>query len=423
MPRHLDAFAFDDLGDDDEDIEDAPTDSVLMARPYLPPDPGLVDYDRTIDELDELPVDAIDDMEPLDDEEDIESQEIEIEELDTEEAQPAQVTALSFSAAPPAPTAPEPAATVPTPAPATGPPTLPAQAPSAPAYPGAAYAGGPPLTASQLYRRMFGAFFGTMAVTFLLVILPWVVLVSPALETRRARAQQVVQVPQPVVVERVVPVPVPTFVAPEPVAPEADPEVPVEPGSTPEPEVVAAAPAPTPTPRAQPTPRPTPRVRPSPRVRPTPRAQPTPRPQPRARPAPAPSPKAAPAPRPAPAPAAKPTPEPAVAPVPVAPPTPPKTPPAALALNGRMRGKAGGDPLYMQVLLRSSGRATMHVKRGTAPWQTATGNYTLDGDRATLSVTEPGDAPARYVLTVDADGADGTITLPDGKEKPVKAKR
>lgn len=337
---HVRVDAFDDFEEGAED----PT--VADVFDQLPPDPGLVHVDLPVADL---PMDAIDEIEALDEDD------FEALEQDTQEA--------------PRPTPPPPErrprnSLLLEPGPLPPP---------------------PPRKRDNLHLRMISAFVGSMLATLLLTLLPWMVFGSPALQQMRdnaaiARQPKIVEVPKPVVVEKMVPVPV----AAEPV-----PEV--------EPEPVAAAPVVKPKPVVKPR-------------QPRPRARPTPRPKPVAA-----APKPAPAPQPAPV-------EPVVE-APPPPPPPPKVPEAAKALNGKIRGKAGGDSLYADVILKSKGRAILHVKRGDDPWTTARGTYTLSGDRATLAVVEPGDDGASYSLTLDGAGATGRITYPNGKSKPVKVSR
>lgn len=339
-----------------EDPEGSSTVSHGTADDRLPPDPALVDFDLAEDEFAELPFDAMD----------------MIEDPPPAPSERARVQSRS------------------TPIPSFHPPWA-VEAPGPSAVSGAprsavsisGHPPGPSGEGQRLYVEMGASFLLTGLFTTILILFPWFLIGSPALQDvrrlNRERAviePRIIEVERQVVVER--PVPVPAPVEPE-IEAEAEVEV--------EPEPVVARPA---------------------RVTP-------PRRRSVARKTPAPAPVAVAVPAPVVEPEPTPEPEPEI----VVPPRPPE----AVALSGRLSGKAAGDPIFMEVKLMAEGLALAHIQRGSNTPVSARGSYTLMAGRATLALVEPGADGASYTLNLDERGATGRVDLPDGKQKGVKVSR
>jgi len=342
--------------------------------PSLPPDPGLVEFDLTIDELPDLPVDA---FEPV---------EVDPDELDADFIQKLDSTPIPLSQRG-RHTQPVAVHSAPPPLSHTATPE-----PSAPPAEAVAPWDEAPKTQPMftVVTPMLAIFMGSMGATMMFVLLPWFALVSPRIDASRqareaaraASAPKIVQVPVPVVA----PAPPVTDATVADAASDDDADDASAEESTDEASTDKAA---TPAPKA--APRPKPRTRP--RASPKPKPKATPKPKPKAAAAPAPAPK-----------------EPVAA-----------APEAAVSLNGTVSGTANKVPISMTFDFRADGKLKASITRDgkTVP---ATGNYTLTVGRASFYLKERTSSTV-YTGMLGANGASGKVRFEDGKSGKIKVKR
>ncbi|MCB9676451.1 MAG: hypothetical protein H6737_15115 [Alphaproteobacteria bacterium] len=333
--------------------------------PSIPPDPGLVEFDRTADELPDLPVDA---FEPIEEElDELDADFIEDIHTDLHGKAPSEADEPSgFDDDDDDEPDDEPVRRRPVRRAAAG--------------------------ATGVVLPMATAFGGSMAATMVLVLLPWFAFVSPGIEASRQARAEALKAVEP----RVIEVPMPVVVTAPPPAPVEDVVVDAEPEPQPEPE---------PEPVVVPDPEPAPKPGPVARPRPAPKARPAPAP---AKPAPAPAPKAAPAAKP----------EPAAAEAAAAPGT---VPPAAKALNGTVSGTANKYPISMTFELKPDGKLSASIDRN-GKTIAASGTYRMSVGRANFSLKESGSS-TRYSGVLSSTGATGTVTFDDGETGKLKVKR
>ncbi len=217
--------------------------------------------------------------------------------------------------------------------------------------------------------------------TFVVIIFPWFVLVSPSLHALHLARLEAQTPPPPQIIE----VPVPMAAEP----PAEEPKI-------------TQAPEPVEPPR-----------RPARQQR---RYSPPPKPPPVADPEPEAMAEAFVAREPVPAsPQAPPT-------TPPPPPEPPPAPAAARALSGRMAGTAGGKALIIELTFIGNGQVQVTVERGTGSDEVV-GTFAMTGGVANVAFAVPGDDGGSYAVRVDHEGGSGRIALASGRSVRFKVRR